>query len=102
MGTTGYLRFPTIYRDQLVFTAEDDLWCVSVDGGCAERLTAGVAAATRAHFSPDGRQIAFTRSDEGPDEVYVMSAGGGPSRRLTYHAGRSEVVGWQPDGTQIL
>jgi tricorn protease len=102
MGTTGYLRFPTIYRDQLVFTAEDDLWSVSVDGGHAERLTAGVASATNAHFSPDGQQIAFTSSGEGPGEVYVMPSNGGPSRRLSYHAGRSEVVGWQPDGTRIL
>src|SRR5579885_3648907 len=102
MGTTGYLRFPTISGDQIVFTAEDDLWRVSVSGGRAERLTAGVATATRAYFSPDGRQIAFTGSDEGPEEVYVMPAEGGPSRRLTYHAGRSEVVGWRPDGAQIL
>ncbi|HZO73967.1 MAG TPA: PDZ domain-containing protein [Ktedonobacteraceae bacterium] len=102
MGTTGYLRFPTIYRDQLVFTAEDDLWRVSVGGGRAERLTAGVATATGARFSPDGQQIAFTGSDEGPDEVYVMPANGGPSRRLTYHAGRTEVASWQPDGAQIL
>ena len=102
MGTTGYLRFPTVSGDQIVFTAEDDLWRVSVAGGRAERLTAGVASATRAHFSPDGRQIAFTGSDEGPEEVYVMPADGGPARRLTYHAGRSEVVGWQPDGAKIL
>jgi tricorn protease len=102
MATTGYPRFPTINGDQIVFTAEDDLWRVSVSGGRAERLTAGVAAATRAHFSPDGRQIAFTGNDEGPEEVYVMPADGGPSRRLTYHAGRAEVVGWRPDGTEIL
>jgi tricorn protease len=102
MGTIGYLRFPAIYGDQIIFTAEDDLWCVSISGGRAERLTAGVAAATRARFSPDGRQIAFIGSDEGPDEVYVMPADGGPPRRLTYHSGRPEVVGWQPDGTQIL
>src|SRR5262245_45115653 len=98
MGTTGYPRFPTIYRDQIVFTAEDDLWRISVNGGRAERLTAGVATALYARFSPDGQQLAFTGSDEGPDEVYVMPADGGPSQRLTFGAGRAQVVGWQPDG----
>ena len=102
MGTTGYLRFPTISGDQIVFTAEDDLWRVSITGGRAERLTAGVAAATRARFSPDGRQIAFSGSDEGQEEVYAMPADGGPARRLTYQAGRCQVVGWQSDGSAIL
>jgi tricorn protease len=65
----GYIRFPTICGESIVLTAEDDLWRVPATGGRAERLTAGVAAATHARFSPDGRQIACVAAAEGPDEV---------------------------------
>ena len=36
----GYYRHPTIFRDRVVFVAEDDLWMVSAEGGDAFRLTA--------------------------------------------------------------
>src|SRR5579883_974024 len=98
----GYIRFPTIHGDAIVFTAEDDLWRVAANGGRAERLTAGVAAATHARFSPDGQRIAFIAASEGGDEVYVMDAEGGPAERLTFHGGMNQVVGWRPDGSQIL
>ena len=42
MPFQGYMRFPTIHRDAIVFVAEDDLWLVASGGGRAERLTAGV------------------------------------------------------------
>jgi tricorn protease len=42
MSTQGYVRFPTIYQDRIIFVSEDDLWLVSSEGGRAERLTAGV------------------------------------------------------------
>jgi tricorn protease len=98
----GYIRFPTIFGDQIVFTAEDDLWRVAASGGRAERLTAGVSTTTHARFSPDGQQLAFVAAAEGPDEVYVMAAGGGPAERLTYQGGRAQVAGWRPDGSMIL
>jgi tricorn protease len=102
MAVEGYLRFPTIAGETIVFTAEDDLWRVNVSGGRAERLTADVAEARHAHFSPDGKQVAFTGWSEGPGEVYVMPADGGDTRRLTYHGSNATVVGWRPDGSTVI
>jgi tricorn protease len=97
-GTRGYYRFPTIYGDTIVFTAEGDLWRVGIQGGVAERLTAHAGEETRAAFSPDGRILAFSAEYEGPEEVYTMPADGGLPVRQTYEGEHAVVVGWTPDG----
>src|SRR5579863_8398439 len=102
MPTEGYIRFPTIHQDSIIFVAEDDLWRVSSEGGRAERLTAGVGEVRLPHFSPDGALLAFVGEDEGPDEVYVMPAEGDIAKRLTFQGASCKVVGWSPAGDAIL
>ncbi len=97
-----YLRYPTIYEDTLVFTAEDDLWRVQSIGGRAERLTAHLAPARLPLFSPDGAWIAFTGHEEGPAEIFVIPATGGAATRLTYQEGGPIAEAWSPDGALII
>jgi tricorn protease len=97
----GYLRYPSIHGDRVVFVCEDDLWLAPAEGGLACRLTAGNGDATWARFSPDGERIAFVSREEGPADVYVMPTTGGVATRLTHHGQVRQVAAWTPDGSAI-
>jgi tricorn protease len=97
----GYLRHPAIYGDRIVFVCEDDLWQVPATGGRAVRLTANLGAASCPAFSPDGKWLAFTASNEGHSEIYRMPAAGGHATRLTHLAAASYACGFSPDSQRI-
>jgi tricorn protease len=98
-STLGYYRFPALYKESIVFTAEGDLWRVGIQGGVAQRLTTHPAEESRPAFSPDGTTLAFSASYEGPTEVYTLSLGGGVPVRRTYEGANASVVGWTPSGS---
>ncbi|MFT5216647.1 MAG: tricorn protease [Glaciecola sp.] len=83
-GFEGYYNYPTAHNNTLVFSAEGDLWTVSITGGLAQRLTTHAEEELFPKISPDGQTIAFTASYEGPSEVYTMPIDGGLPTRWTY------------------
>jgi tricorn protease len=101
-GALGYYRFPTLHDDTVVFTAEGDLWSVPLAGGVARRLTSHLGEETSGELSPDGSQLAFSATYDGPAEVYVMSMAGGVPKRLTWDGLRANVIGWTPQGEVIF
>ena len=98
MALAGYLRYPTIRDDTIVFICDDDLWRVDAKGGIARRLTAGLGEPSTPALSPDGKWIAFAGRDEQHPEVYLMSAEGGLARRMTWLGPDVMVRGFTPDG----
>ena len=101
-GTLGFYRFPTLHGDDVVFTAEGDLWSMPLSGGLARRLTSHLGEETAGELSPDGSQLAFSATYDGPTEAYVMSMAGGVPQRLTWDGLRASVVGWTPQGEVLF
>lgn len=94
----GYYRYPAIHGDNVVFTAEGDLWIFNMTTNETKRLTTNHGVESHARISADGREIAFVGQYEGPSEVYIMPIEGGTPRRLTYEEGGPVVYQWTTDG----
>jgi Tol biopolymer transport system component len=85
--------------------------CVmNTDGSGKQRLTTGLTTTDPA-WSPDGRQIAFTRNEDvgefttfTDDDVFVMNADGDNVRQLTpeVDGNSSGQPSWSPDGRTIV
>ena len=99
MTSSGYLRYPHLHGDLLVFAAEEDIWLAPAHGGRAWRLTADRAQVSYPRFSRDGTKIAWTSWRDGNPEVYTADAEGDDAGRLTYWSdARTRVTGWTRAG----
>ncbi|HZE83923.1 MAG TPA: S41 family peptidase, partial [Puia sp.] len=98
-----FLSYPCLSPDgqTVVFSFEGDLWKAGTKGGQAVRLTAMPGYETNAHYSPDGKWIAFTGRQFGNADVFVMPAEGGEIRQLTFHSAADEVNSWSWDSGEI-
>jgi dipeptidyl aminopeptidase/acylaminoacyl peptidase len=86
---------------------QNDISTVAVSGGNLKPVVATGAMEDDPVFSPDGRSIAYTVSDDPPTWaftawVHVMPTGGGPARALakTFDE-QPSILGWSEDGRVV-
>ncbi|MEE8447345.1 MAG: hypothetical protein V3S52_06820 [Gemmatimonadota bacterium] len=85
----------------LVFVAAGYIWEQPLNGGSAHRLFEGHALEREPVFSPDGKQLAFVRDQNGTQEVSVFDFESRQTRTLAsglVYLGLS----WSPDGERVL
>lgn len=82
-----------------------ELYVMSADGSKQARLTANEVADSSPTWSPDGRQIAFSRGGGSPfgeaEDLYVIDADGSGETKLATGYLHNSGPSWSPDGTRI-
>jgi Tol biopolymer transport system component len=80
-----------------------DLWTMRTDGTGLAQLTNDKVPDELAEWSPNRKQIAWTRGgEESPTgEIWVMNNDGTGSRQVTSNALSDNAVSWSPDGRQL-
>lgn len=98
LAAPGYYRQPSLHDNTVVFTAEGDIWRVSLDNPAAMRLTTHPAEEHSAVVSPDGTMIAFAANYSGTTEIYVMPISGGLAERVSFENSNVKLHQWHTDG----
>ncbi|MGH8201702.1 MAG: S9 family peptidase [Steroidobacteraceae bacterium] len=83
-------------------TRNQRLWRVQLQAPWGVRPLTENADDRQAAWSPDGRLVAFLRSEDGVRQVFAEPADGGPERALSAIPGGIESFSWAPDSRRIL
>jgi Tol biopolymer transport system component len=80
-----------------------DLWTMRTDGTGLARLTNDKVPDELAEWSPNRKQIAWTRGgEESPaGEIWEMNADGTGRRQVTSNSFSDNAVSWSPDGRRL-
>ena len=95
-----YCQSPTLCKDILIFTTDDDLWRVPLEGGSAIRLTTSRGRAFSPQISPRGKFVAYLSNEHGQNDLHILPIEGGRPLRATY-GGVQGISGWKDEDTII-
>ena len=93
----GSLVLFTSYRSRV----GPQIFVTPVTGGRLYLVSGRNGLNTSASYSPDGRDVVCSLSQDGNSEIYLLDARGGSPRRLTSHKGNDTSPAWSPTGREI-
>ena len=99
LGVEGYSPAPNADGSQIAYLFEGGLYVMQADGSDARLVVADLAGISGPSWSPDGRQLLFTRMGETAQGIYVVDADGENLLEISHIPAVSAT--WSPDGTQI-
>ncbi|MFA5668024.1 MAG: S9 family peptidase [Balneolaceae bacterium] len=79
-----------------------NLWSISFSGENNQPLTSGTDYYGGVTWSPDGKKIAYTSSNEGKSQIFVRWMDSGATASITHLADSPGNLNWSPDGKYIL
>jgi Tol biopolymer transport system component/DNA-binding winged helix-turn-helix (wHTH) protein len=119
LGANLWLAFGVAGIAIIILTGGIALWLAhdrepTPEARPASRFTSDPGVATMPAFSPDGKQIAYVRSEHDPlgglhfwrrqvgqASIYTKLIGAATELRLTHHPGADYYPAWSPDGQYI-
>lgn len=105
-GKRAAFTVNTIENDEnnkLDYKYRSQIFTVAITGNTTPvQLTTHKDGATKPTWSPDGKQMAFTRSVEDKNQIFIISMEGGEPMQLTKDKYGASNPKWSPDGKKIL
>ncbi len=81
---------------------DETLWRCRIDGSDRQQLTA-TGSASMPQWSPDGRSIAYMKSELGkPTKIAIISMNGGNAEEADQEDWNEGDANWSPDGTRMI
>jgi len=81
--------------------SSNQIMLLAADGTAPVQLTNGPDQTLGPSFSPDGREIAFSKKTNGLWQVWVMDANGANQHQITQGADHARFAVWSPDGKEL-
>ena len=89
-----------------ILDTEKHLFVVEVATGNFRQLTDGPFTVKSAVWSPDGLQVAYTRTRESPlahrTDIWLLNADGSNNRLIVSDIANTQYPRWSPDGSKIV